>query len=137
MHTFTWSDWPAPRHPTRSFGAAVIILVATLAISTIDPFLAVAGGVILVAATAEVLLPTRYELSGEGVKVLGPFSRRSQAWSRIAEWQSLPEGFLLVGRGSRPVLARKRTIVLRCVEQRTAVETLLQRLVPHNETPGT
>ncbi|MBX2802362.1 MAG: hypothetical protein KTR31_32080 [Myxococcales bacterium] len=109
--------------------ALIVIVVTTGAVANLDPWLAVAGAAMLVMATGEVLLPTRYELSTEGVAVLGTFSRRRQDWSRVAGWRAVPEGFVLVGQGSRPVLRRRRTLTLRCAEDRGSVARHLARHV--------
>ncbi len=121
----SWSDWPAPRHPLRSLLAIAAILGTSAAIAQLDPWLAVVGTVVLVLATAEVLLPRRYALSGEGVEITGPFARRTRPWRWFGAAREVPEGFLLRGQGSRPALRRHRTVLLRCGHDRSSIRAAL------------
>jgi hypothetical protein len=111
--TLTWSDWPAPRQATRAGVAAVVIVVVVCGVALVDPWLAVLGAAMLGVATSEVLLPSRYRVSPEGVTVRRAFSERTQPWSRFSGWRRDGDRLILVGEGSRPLLRRHRTLVLR------------------------
>lgn len=129
--TLSWSDWPATRRPGQSIGAGAIILATMGAIAGWDPWLAVLGGVALVLATSEVLLPTRYAVTPEGITITQAFRRLTEPWSRFSAVRAIPGGLVLEGRGSRPALRRHRTRRLRCPEQRDAVQQLVQRHLEH------
>lgn len=102
-------------------------MATVVAVASWDAWLGVVSGVVLVLATAEVLFPTRYALDSEGVHVAGAFSQRHEPWSRFTGVRRVREGFLLLGRGSRPVLRRHRTRLLRCSDEREAVQQVLDQ----------
>lgn len=121
----TWTDWPARRRPAAAAFAALAVMVAVAGIAPMDPWLAGLAAMVLLAATAEVLLPTRYTLSSAGVRADNPLSRKHRAWSDLSAWRPAPEGYWLVGRGSRPFLARRRSVRLRGPVSPQQVEALL------------
>ncbi len=122
-----WSDWPARRTPGRAGVAAGVIGLTVAVVLVLDPLLAVVGALLMIGATAEVLLPSRYRLSPEGVTVGRALWSRQLPWSKVQGWSPAPDGFVLHGAGSRALMRRRRTLRLRCAHQRQAVAALLQR----------
>ena len=128
-----WSDWPARRRPAVSIFAAVVIAVAVGAAASWDPWIAVVGAAALVLATSEVLLPTRYRLDPDGVHLQRPFQHRHIPWDRVRGFVRTDVGFVVQGRGSRPLLARRYTATLRCPGREDAVARVLAMHVDGEE----
>jgi hypothetical protein len=122
-----WSDWPARRTPRRAAVAAVVIVGTVGVVLVLDPLLAVVGAVVLLSATAEILLPSRYSLDADGVTIGRALWSRRQPWSKLQGWSPAPDGFVLQGAGSRALLRRRRTLRLRCPTQQVAVAAALHR----------
>lgn len=122
----TWTDWPARRRPLRATIAAAVIVLCALAIGAVDPWLGAIGLVLLVLATAEVLLPTRYALGPDGVEVRSVARVLRRPWDRFSGWVPSTEGFWLRGRGPRAWLRRRRGVGLRCPGQEDAVAAILR-----------
>jgi hypothetical protein len=121
----SWSDWPARRRPLVSLFAAVVIAIAVAILVPLDPLLAALALVILLGLCAEALLPTRFTLSEDGVKVDSVFRRGTRPWERIDGWQHAESGFLLQG-AVRVRSLRHRDVWLRCPEQLDIVEASLR-----------
>ncbi len=128
----SWSDWPARRRPLISLFAAVVIAAVLAILIPIDPLLAALSVVILLGLCAEALLPTRFTLSEDGVKVDSIFRRGTRPWERIDGWQHAEHGFLLRG-AVRVRSLRHRDLWLRCPEQIDIVEASLRAYLgePH------
>lgn len=108
-----WSDWPARRDPGRAALAGVVVVAAVVAIATIEPWLAVVGGALLLGAVSEALLPARYRVDAEGVSVDRGLGRRQLRWERVDELVRHPDGILVRARGARRWLARRHDLLLR------------------------
>ena len=128
----SWSDWPARRRPFLSVFAAAVIVLAAFVLTTIDPFLAMLAAVLLTGLCAEALLPTRFTLSEQGVRVDNLFRRGNKPWDRIAGWHKAEHGFLLRG-ALRVGRLRHRDLWLRCPEH---IDTVEARLRSHLGAPG-
>ena len=126
----SWTDWSASRDRGRAAVAIVVIPVTLVVVATIDPWLAVVGGAALLASTAEVLMPLRYELTTGGAEVRGLFYLRRVAWTDVASWSRVPEGFVLRGRGRGGFLRRRRTVRLRCPGRESAIADYLAGILP-------
>lgn len=126
----TWTDWPAERTPGRAVLAAAVIVAAVGVVLWVDPLLALVGAVLLVGATAEVLLPSRYALDAAGVHVGRALWSRRVPWSQLQGWAPAPAGFVLYGAGSHTFLRRRRTLRLHCPKHRDAVAAVLHRRLP-------
>jgi hypothetical protein len=128
--SLAWSDWPARRSPLRAIIAATAIGVTVALVMVMDPLLGVVGALLLIGATAEELLPSKYELSESGVRIGRALWSREVTWSKLRGWAPAPDGFVLQGAGSHPILRRRRTIRLHCPNQQEAVAALLNRYLP-------
>ncbi len=122
----SWSDWPARRDPRRAALAAGVIGVTVAVVLLVDPLMAPVGAVLLVGATAEVLLPTRYRLDADGVHIARALWNRRVRWSGLERWSPAEDGFVLHGQGSRALLRRRRTVRLHCPGRQDPVAALLQ-----------
>ena len=122
----SWSDWPAKRRPKQAAAAWAVIGLTVLVITWFDVFMAVLGLVVLLTVTAEVLLPTEYRLSDEGVRLRNPLRRFDRPWSRFASWRPVPEGYFLEDRSPVKLLRRRRSVTLRWPEQREALGEALR-----------
>ncbi|MEE2827814.1 MAG: hypothetical protein VX498_01385, partial [Myxococcota bacterium] len=109
-----WSDWPLRRRPLRGLFAVVAILATTAVIGSLDPWLAFVGAVLLLGTCSEVLSPTRFELTQEGVRLHSLFRRVERRWDRFGGWQSCRDGFWLRGRTRSRYLQRRAALYLCC-----------------------
>ena len=121
----SWSDWPARRRPLISLLAAAVIGVVVAILQQIDPMLSVLAAALLLGLCAEALLPTRFTLSEDGVRVDSVFRRGMKQWQIIEGWQRAEHGFLLRG-AVRVRNLRHRDLWLRCPEQLDLVEASLR-----------
>lgn len=108
----SWSDWPARRRPGLSAFAAVVIVGFVGAVAAVDTALAVLSTVILLGSTAEAMLPTRFELTDDGVTATNPLRAYDRAWARFGAWRSVEGGVWIDGKGRARIL-RKRGVFLR------------------------
>ncbi len=135
MPPVTWTDWPARRSPGRAIFAAATVALAVAGIGATQPALAAIGGALLLGATGEVLLPTRYTLDARGVTTASPLGRRRRPWSQLDRWRPTPEGFAVIGAapagGAAAILRRRRSLLLRGAADPAAVAAWLsERLGP-------
>ncbi len=121
----TWSDWPARRAPARAGFAAAVIALAVGAVALVDPVMAAVGAALLIGATAEVLLPTRYAVGPEGVETANALGRRRRPWSQLGPWSRAGASFELRGRSTAAVLRRHRSVRLARPPDPAAVEAWL------------
>jgi len=128
----SWSDWPARRRPLVSLLAAGVIALVVAAIATLDPWLAVIGTALLLGVCSEALLPTRFTVSDEGVRINSLFRKGHRPWDRIAAWRPARHGFLLRG-ALRVGRLRHRDLWLRCPEH---IDTVEARLRSHLGAPS-
>jgi len=120
----SWSDWPARRRPFLSLFAAAVIMLVTFVLTTMDPMLALLAALLLTGLSAEALLPTRFTVSEQGVRVDNLFRRGNKPWDRISSWQHAEHGFLL--RGARRVgTLRHRDLWIRCPHLLAEIELRL------------
>ncbi len=122
-----WVDWPARRAPRRALLTGVVIALTVLGLLALDPLMALVGALLLLGATAEVLLPSHYRLDDRGVTIDRALWSRQVPWSKFQGWSPAPEGFLLHGAGSRALLRRRRTLRLHCPHHQDGVEAVLLR----------
>ncbi len=103
-----------------------MIAIGTGAVASVDPWLAFVGAVLLMVATAEVLLPTRFSVDDDGVQIQNLVRRARRTWDRFGSWTAVHDGFQLVGTSRRAFLRRRASVRLRCPELRAEVEALLR-----------
>lgn len=111
--TLSWRDWPARRQAGAATAAAVLVVGTVGAVATFDRWLAVLAALLLLSATGEVLLPTRYEVDEEGVRLRGPLRARRLRWVQLAGWRRRGDDVVLLGDGPHRLLRARRTVVLR------------------------
>ncbi len=111
--SLSWKDWPARRQPGTAMAAALLVVATVGAVASLDRWLAVLAALLLLTATGEVLLPTRYEVDAEGVRLRGALRARRLRWSQLAGWEVVGADVVLRGDGPHPLLRRRRTVVLR------------------------
>ncbi len=121
----SWSDWPARRRPLVSLFAALAIALVVAIVASMDPWLALLGGLLLLGLCAEALLPTRFTVTQQGVQVDSMFRKGLKPWQNIASWQPAEQGFLLRG-GRRAGSLRYRDLWLRCPDHSVHVEEQLR-----------
>ena len=107
-----WRDWPAKRIPARAAVASVIILFSIATLTAIDWLYGLIGAVVLLSSSAAVLLPTRYELSDQGVTVLNPLRYLKAPWDRFRSWHHTEGGVYLRAHSKFGWLARRRSVYL-------------------------
>ncbi len=124
--TVSWTDWPARRQPGRAVLAAGIVVLAIGSVATVDRWLAFLGAILLLSSVGEWLLPTRFELDAEGVRVRGLLRSANRPWARLLDWRQVPGGFWLPGRSSSRLLRRMRGVLLRCPGREDEVVAVLE-----------
>ena len=110
--------------------AAGVIVVTSVSIAMLDPLLAAVGTVALLAAVSEVLLPTTYTLSEDGVRADNGLRKRRHPWRHFRGWQTTTGGIVLLGEGPGRLIRRRRTLLLRCPDNAEAVTAKLSQLLP-------
>ncbi len=121
----TWRDWPARRQRGRAGLAAAIIAITAASVAILDPLIAAVGTVALVAAVSEVLLPTTYTLSEDGVLVDNVLRRRRHPWRHFRGWRAAEGSIALLGDGPARIIRRRRSLLLRCPDNQGAVAAAL------------
>jgi len=114
-----------------------VILATIAAIVPLDPWLALLGALLLVGACSEVMVPTRFELSTEGVRLRSVFRTVDKDWQRFGGWGACAEGFFLRGRTRSRFLQRRGAVRLSCPGREQDVEDLLRSVLgdPDEGTP--
>ena len=120
-----WRDWPAQRQQRRAILAAVIIVATCAGVAILDPLIAAVGTVALIAAVSEVLLPSTYTLSESGVVVNNVLRKRRHPWRHFRGWRAATDQVVLLGEGPARIIARRRTVLLRCPDNQEAVTAAL------------
>ena len=108
-----WTDWPARQMPRRAAAAGLVILLSMVLLGSVDPWLVPLAALVLVGATAEALLPTRYRVDEQGAAADRLLSHRVLRWERVARIQTLGPDILLCSKRARPWLARRHDLRLR------------------------
>lgn len=99
--------------PGRAGAAGLVILLSLVVLGSVDPWLVPLTALVLVGATAEALLPTRYRVDEQGATADRLLSHRSLAWDRVARVRTIGTDLLLCSKGARPWLARRHDLRLR------------------------
>ena len=120
-----WTDWPARRRPRRAILAAAFIAIAVMVFTSMSFLYGFLAAFVLLTVSAEVLLPTRFRLSSEGVEALNLFRHARKPWERFEGWRTTPDGFVLTGRGPSSFLARRRSVWVPCPGREAQVQALL------------
>ncbi len=94
--------------------------------TSLDPWLGFVGALLLLAATAEVLLPTRFVLGEDGVEIDNPLRRARRSWDRFGSWAATDDGFRLVGASRHALLRRRASVTLRCGDEAERVTAVLR-----------
>ncbi len=101
--------------------------MATVAtVTSLDIWLGLIAALLLLSACTEVLLPTRFTLTEQGVQIDNPFKRAHRSWDRFGSWSRTGDGFQLEGAARSKILRRRATVVLRCPDRLDEVESCLQ-----------
>jgi hypothetical protein len=132
--TLEWTSHPAKRRPQDVMLAACVILLSAWAvlIGLQSAWLAVVAAILLVAAIAPFLLPTRYRIDGDGIAERRLWVTRTRRWTEL---QRLDVGraAALVSPYARPRwLDRYRGLVIYFdgAERTAVVRALESRLAP-------
>jgi hypothetical protein len=121
-----WTDWPARRRPTRALIAAIAILVSIGVFTSVAPLYGIISAFVLLTVSAEILLPTKFRLSAEGVEAFNLFRHARRPWVRFRDWRQAKDGFYLNGQGPIGFLARRRSLWLPCPGRTAEVEAILE-----------
>ena len=128
-----WRDWPAQRQRRRAIVAAVLIVLTSVSIAVIEPLIAAIGTIALLAAVSEVLLPTTYTLSQDGVAVDNVLKKRRHPWRHFRGWRPEPGAIVLLGEGPAALIRRRRSLLLRCPDNTEQVIAALGTLMPGDD----
>ena len=102
-------------------------MLSVAVFTSLSPIYGGIAAFVLLTITAEVLLPTRFTLSGEGVEAFNLFRHARRPWARFGGWRNTSDGFQLEGDGPIGFIARRRSIFLSHPEDTSAVEALLSQ----------
>ena len=122
-----WTDWPAARATGRATLAGAVICATSVGVVAIDPLLGFVGTVLLLVSVTDFMLPTRFVLTVDEVRVRNPLRMANRPWSRLGAWSPTREGFSIAGRSPSKLLRRLRGVELRCPGRRLEVEALLRQ----------
>ena len=122
-----WSYWPAREDPKRSALAFVLVCVSVLLTMLVEPWLSVLAGVLLLQAGAEGFFPSKVELGEEGILIRNGPRRLRRSWSQFSSFKRCGAGYILVSRSPILFIRRRRSLFLRCENNREAVEAHLSR----------
>ena len=128
-----WRDWPAQRQRQRALIVAVLIVLTSVSIAIIEPMIAAIGSIALLAAVSEVLLPTTYTLSPEGVAIDNLLKKRRHPWRHFRGWRPAPDAVILLGDGPAALIRRRRSLLLRCPDNTAQVIEALGVLMPGDD----
>jgi hypothetical protein len=128
-----WRDWPAQRQRKRAIVATVLIVLTSVSTATIEPLIAAIGTIALLAAVSEVLLPTTYTLSQDGVAMDNVLRKRRHPWRHFRGWRPAPGTIVLLGDGPAALIRRRRSLLLRCPDNRAQVIEALGVLMPGDD----
>lgn len=114
MASLSWTAWPAARSPLRAVVAAgfLVLLGWTLQSMFHAGYFTVLGVLLVWGQIAGFFLPTRYDLTDEGVTVSGLVARKRKAWSDFRSFHADREGVLLSPFPGRSRLERFRGLSL-------------------------
>jgi hypothetical protein len=102
--------------------AAVLLLATVGAVTSFGPGWGLLAVLLLMMATGDALLPTRFELGPDGVRVDHPFRRARRGWDAYGGWRPATDGFWLARRGP----LRARGLLIRCPGREDEVEAGLR-----------
>ncbi len=126
---FRWTAHPARRRP-RDLALCVAVIATTMGavlLSFSSALLCVLAGVLLLAATAPFLFPTRYTVTDEGVAAERAFRRRERRFAELRRLDVGPDAALLSPFRAPSWLDRQRgLLVLLDGADREAVLSLLR-----------
>ena len=118
--------------PLRSSFAGIVLVMCIAYMMQLSLWLSIIVGAALLHALAEVLLPSSYHMDDEGVSSNALLKIARRRWEDFSGFHSTKEGFFLEGRGKLRWLRQKRSMMLRCPENRAQVEQWLNsRLGQH------
>lgn len=135
--SMSWTLWPAAARP---FQAVALVLVAVLfgAYCTVafhGLLYGLAALVVVIAAAASFLLPCRYTLDAEGLRVRGLLTRKSLRWDEAACYLRGPD-FIAVSTEAEPTLRSiSAGMILKLRGNGDAVEARLAKRIPKWEKP--
>jgi len=109
----------------RASLAGIVILATVATVTSFDTWLGLIAALLLLSACTDVLLPTRFTLTEQGVQIDNPFKRAYRTWDRFGAWTRTGDGFQLEGSARSKILRRRATVVLRCPERIDEVESCL------------
>ena len=106
--------------------AAALILASVFVFTSIDLLYGVISAFVLLTVSAEVLLPTRFSVTADGVEAFNLFRHARRPWARFHAWRRADDGFYLAGRAPIGFLARRRSLWLPCPEHHAELASLLE-----------
>ena len=121
-----WTDWPARRKPARALAAAALILSSVFVFTSVDVIYGVVAAFVLLTVSAEVLLPTRFSVTADGVEAFNLFRHARRPWARFNGWRRAEDGFYLAGRAPIGFIARRRSLWLPCPDHQDELASLLE-----------
>lgn len=129
----TWTHWPAPGLGLRALLAGLVIVVVGVAATLMQPLAGAVAAGLMLSATGEVLLPTTYTLSAEGVRLRRLLGNREARWEELARWRAASGGFILFWPARSRWRRSRQPVVLRCPGREDEVRSWL---ISHLDRPG-
>ena len=121
-----WRDWPARRQPLRAGVATLLVVAASGWAGREHALLGFVAAALLLAATAEVLLPTTYTVDGAGITVASWVRTRRLRFDKLDAFAAADDGVAVRGRGPSAWIVRRRSAVLRGVPKPQELVALLE-----------
>ena len=127
-------DWPASRQPLRSIAAAALIVLGVAICASVHWLLGVVGAMLFISSLGEVLLPSRYKLTSDGIFVLGLHIATQKRWSDIERFSRFHDGLILIGYRSTRFSFKRNKWPIRCREnQETVLDIINKQCLGHGK----
>ena len=124
-----WVIWPAKKQIYRSFFAYIIIISCIVFAAKTSLLLAVFMTVAFFISVGEVLLPSQYTITEQGISIYSIAKITTKKWTDFSKWKHLERGFLLIGKGSRSFLIKRRSMMVYCFDEQDQLKNILQQFL--------
>ena len=138
VESLKWTSWPMLRSPVRAVIAVAFIALMTWFIQSWlrTTYFTVIAVLLVWGQVAGFFLPTRFELTADGVSVRGLVSRREKDWSEFRSYYVDREGLLLSPFLERSRLERFRGVSLQFHGNREEVVAFVRRKMARSDSDG-
>jgi len=124
-----WTVWPARMQPVRATMAWLVVLAGIITAGQVSILLGIGIAMAFFISVGEILLPSRYIFTSEGTEIRSIYKMTKKKWSSYTGWRETDKGFYLIGKGSRPFIIRRRSLMVYCFAERDKIINLLTKFI--------